>query len=147
MRSFAAAAVACCFLFPAASLADGPKVKVETSRQLYEPGDTVEIAVVNEGTDAVYLPGCASFTLEVFQAESYQRVPIEKCASEGEALEIPNGQYDLSFVSSNDLSGNILRVSVTYGWGCEGARPLSQARCKDFATATSSNFRVGKTKE
>ena len=69
---------------------------------------------------------------------------LEKCASEGEALEVPNGQFDLSFVSTNSLSGKILRISVPYGWGCESARPLSQARCTEFATAHSSNFRVGK---
>ncbi|MCP4868957.1 MAG: hypothetical protein GY898_09585 [Proteobacteria bacterium] len=140
----AAAAVAATVLIAVPSLADAPKVNVEVSRQLYEPGDTVEIAVTNEAAGAVFLQGCASFQLEVFENESYRPVELEKCASEGEALEVPNGQFDLSFVSTNSLSGKILRISVPYGWGCESARPLSQARCTEFATAHSSNFRVGK---
>lgn len=143
----AAAAVAATVLIAVPSFADAPKVSVETSRQLYEPGDTVEIAVTNEATAAVFLPGCGSFQLEVFENESYRRVALEKCASEGEALELPTGQFDLSFVSNSDLSGKILRISVPYGWGCESARPLSQARCTEFATVHSSNFRVGKKNE
>jgi hypothetical protein len=140
----AAAAVAVSVLIALPSLATAPKVRVETSRQLYEPGDTVEIAVINQAAGTVFLPGCGSFQLEVFENESYRPVEVEKCASESEALEVPNGQFDLSFVSTSALSGKILRISVTYGWGCESARPLSQARCTDFATARSSNFRVGK---
>jgi len=143
----AAAAVAVTVLVSVPCFAEAPKVNVETSRQLYEPGDTVEISITNGAPGAIFLPGCGSFQLEVFENESYQRVELEKCASESEALEVPTGPFDLSFVSANALSGKILRISVTYGWGCEAGRPLSQARCTEFSTARTSNFRVGKKNE
>jgi len=122
-------------------------VKVETSRQLYEPGATVEITIVNERAGPISLPGCGSFDVQRFDVESYRSVVVENCVSEGEALLVQPGRFSLNFVPSSAQSGDILRLSVAYGWGCEERKPLSQARCKGFGTAVSSNFRVGKSSE
>lgn len=132
-------------LFAGVAWAGG--VRVETSRQLYEPGDKVEISVVNEAGAAISLPGCGSFQLEAFEDDSYVRVPTESCVSEGEALEVEPGTFALSFAAASSHSGKILRISVAYGQGCEEGRPLSQARCKSFGTAVSTNFRVGRNSD
>ena len=125
-------------------LAGDPQVKLETSRSLYEPGDTVEITITNARSGPIFLSGCGALQLEIFEAESYAPVTVEKCVSEGEALKAPPGELALSFTPGNTRSGQILRVSVAYGWGCEEGKPLSQARCEEFATVRTSNFRVGR---
>ncbi len=141
-RTAAASSLALVLLLAGVAAAGG--VKVETSRQLYEPGDVIEISVVNETGAPIALPGCGSFQLEKFVDDAYVRVPTENCVSEGEALKVDPGSFALTYTPDSDLSGNILRISVAYGTSCEEGRPLSQARCKDFGTVTSTNFRVGK---
>lgn len=138
--------VAACLFLGGPLLAGDPpdtKVKVETGRQLYEAGDSVEITITNGRPGPIALPGCGSFTVEVFESDQYRPVPPERCVSEGDALIVPPGQHKLTFSPGSARSGQILRIAVAFGWGCEEGRPLSQARCQDFGTAWSSNFRVG----
>ena len=137
------AALAATTLLPIAFAGD-TKVKVETGRQLYEPGDVVEITITNERGAPIALPGCGSFQVEEFVNESYRPIVVERCVSEGEAMHIAPGPFKLSFTPDGARSGQILRVSVAFGWGCEADKPLSQARCDEFATAYSSNFRIGR---
>lgn len=146
-RSVLALIIVCGVALAGSSLAGDPpdyKVKLETSRQLYEPGDTVEITLTNSRSGAVYLPGCGALQLEMFDGEGYVPVPVETCVSEGEAQKIEPGPLTLSFTPGNTRSGQILRVAVAFGWGCEEARPLSQARCDEFGTIWTSKFRVGR---
>jgi len=146
-RLFLALIVVCGLALAGPSVAGDPaalKVKLETSRQLYEPGDTVEITLTNQRGAPIFLPGCGALQLEMFEADAYVPVPVEKCVSEGEAQKVEPGETTLSFAPGNTRSGQILRIAVAFGWGCEEARPLSQARCDDFGTVWTSNFRVGK---
>lgn len=122
-------------------------VSVETNRSLYVTGDTVELWVVNGGKVPIALPGCGSFRLERFVGESYEPVPSERCVAEGDAKVLAPGRHVLKWTAPPSHSGDILRFSVAYGWGCEAGRALSQARCADFATVWSPNFRIGKTNE
>ena len=145
--SFPAAVFAVAALFAATGQAGAADVKVETSRQLYEPGDTVEITVTNSRAGAISVPGCASFVVEVFEADAYRPIVVEKCVSEGTALELEPGPHSLNFVADGGRSGQIVRVGLAFGWGCEKGKPLSQARCKDFETVYSSNFRIGRAND
>ena len=145
MRTQLLALIAVCGLAVAGpSLAGDAPVKLETSRALYEPGDTVEITITNARSGPIFLQGCGTLQLELFEAETYVPVAVEKCVSEGEAQKVPPGDLTLSFTPGNTRSGQILRVSVAYGWGCEDGKPLSQSRCDDFGTVRTTNFRVGR---
>jgi|GEM_PF-1803823 len=129
----------------AAPAAKGPTdVVVETSRQQYVAGDVVEIIVTNKRTAPIFLAGCGSFTVQLFDRESYTSLPTEQCVSEGEALEVAPGTYTLSWQAIGARGGEILRIGLAYGHGCETGRALTQARCTDFATVYSAPFRVGK---
>ncbi len=127
-----------------AAAQDAPKVKVETSRSLYVPGDTVEVIVTNGRSDAIWIPGCAALQLEAFESETYEPVALEKCVSEGDAVKVPPGTHALSFTADSAHSGRILRAGVAYGWGCKSEGPLSSSRCSDFAGVWSRNFRVSR---
>jgi hypothetical protein len=123
---------------------DAPKVKFEASRSLYVPGDTVELLITNTRTSPIWIPGCAALQLQSFESESYEPLALEKCISEGEAVKIAPGTHSLSFTADSAHSGRILRAGVAYGWGCTSSGPLSGARCQDFATGWSRNFRVSR---
>ncbi len=123
---------------------DADGVTVETSRGLYVPGDTVEVIVTNARKDAVWLAGCAALQLQAFEAEKYAAVPLEKCVAEGDAVKVEPGTHVLSFTAESAHSGNILRAGVAFGWGCTQAGPLSAARCQDFASQWSRNFRISR---
>ena len=146
-RVLLALIIACGVILAGPSLAGDPpdhKVRLETSRQLYEPGDIVEITIVNSRGAPIFLPGCGTLQLELFEAEAYIPLAVEKCVSEGEAQKVAPGEVTLSFTPGNTRSGQILRVAMAFGWGCEEGKPLSQARCQDFGTAWTPNFRVGR---
>ena len=119
-------------------------VALDLSRSMYAPGDLAEVTVNNNRKDSVFLAGCGSYQIELFEAETYSPLPGEHCVSEGEAIEVPPGTHTLAYTPGPELSGKILRVSVSFGWGCEAGRELSQARCADFATVSSTSFRVSK---
>ena len=70
-RLFLALIVVCGLALAGPSVAGDPaalKVKLETSRQLYEPGDTVEITLTNQRGAPIFLPGCGALQLEMFEA-------------------------------------------------------------------------------
>jgi hypothetical protein len=144
MRRWSSLVVAL-LLAPSAS-ADEPDVgvSVETSRQLYAPGDDVEIVVTNRRPVPVFVMGCGSYQVQRLEDEKYRSLRPEHCVSEGTAIEIPPGKHSLKYVPGGERSGQVLRVALPFGWGCEKDRELSQARCADFATAYSASFRVGR---
>lgn len=119
-------------------------VTVELSRSMFAPGDVAQITVTNGRSGSIFLAGCGSFQVQLFEAETYSSLPGEHCVSEGEAVEVPPGTHILSYTPAPERAGDILRVAVPYGWGCESGRELSQSRCTDFATAESGSFRVSK---
>ena len=119
-------------------------VVIELSRSMFAPGDDAQITVTNARAGSIFIAGCGSHQVELFRAETYTPLPGEHCVSEGEAVEIPPGSHTLSYSPGPERAGQILRIAVPYGWGCEAGRELSQARCTEFATAASSSFRVAK---
>lgn len=119
-------------------------VTVETSRGLYVPGDTVEVIITNRRTSPVWLPGCAALQVQVFESDRYEHVPLAKCVAEGEAVKVEPGTHVLSFTAEPGHSGRILRAGVAIGWGCKNDGPLSGARCQDFVSRWSRNFRVSR---
>ena len=136
-----AAALACA---APASGQDSAEVVVETSRGLYVPGDTVEVIVTNRRSSPVWLPGCAALQLQFFESDRYEPVPLEKCVAEGDAVKVEPGTHVLSFTAEPGHSGRILRAGVAVGWGCKSEGPLSGARCQDFVSHWSRNFRVSR---
>lgn len=122
-------------------------VKVETSRALYVPGDKVEITVTNTRRAPVFLAGCNSFQLERFEAETYAPVRGARCVGEGDAVKVPPGTHSLVWEPGSEHSGQVLRLAVAFGWGCDDGRALSQSRCQEFATSYSASFRVGRRSE
>lgn len=132
---------------PATAGDDAQGVSVAVSRSMYVGGDAVEIKVTNGRKDPIYLSGCPTFRLERFVGEKHQPVSSDRCVAEGDTKVVPPGEHVLRWTANSQFSGEILRVAVTFGWGCESGRALSQSRCKDFATAWSPNFRIGKGTE
>ena len=119
-------------------------VTVEASRAMYAAGDAVELTVNNKRAASVWIPGCAAAQIERFESERYVPVPPDACVSEGVAVEVAPGTHVLRLTASPEQIGQILRAGVSYGWGCETGRELSQARCADFATAHTASFRITK---
>ena len=111
---------------------------------MYGVGETAEFTVTNNGKAPIFVPGCGALQVQHFESETYIPVPAAPCVSEGVAVEVPPGTHTLSFVPDGNRAGQILRVGVSYGFGCESGRELSQARCTNFKTAYSASFRVGR---
>ena len=123
---------------------EGESVGIEPSRSMYGAGETAEFTVTNGGSVPIFVAGCATLQLEHFQAEQYVPIASATCVSEGTAVAIAPGTHALSLAPEGRRSGEILRVALTYGWGCEEGRALSQARCDDFKTVYSPSFRIGR---
>jgi hypothetical protein len=123
---------------------EGESVSIEPSRSMYSAGEAAEFTVTNSGSAPVFVSGCGALQLEHFESEHYLPVRAETCVSEGTALEIAPGTQTLTLAPSGRKGGEILRVGLSYGWGCESGRALSQARCSDFKTVYSSSFRIGR---
>jgi hypothetical protein len=121
-----------------------PGVTTETNRALYVVGDTVEVTVTNSRNAPIWIAGCNPLSLERFENERYLPVAGARCVGEGDAVKIPPGTHKLSWVATGEHSGQIFRMALAFGWGCEDGRALSQSRCQDFATAYSTSVRVGR---
>ncbi len=122
-------------------------LRVELNRVAFVPGDVVEITVVNERSESVFLPGCPPYRLERFVQDAFEIQAPSGCRSEGIATPVPPGGHSLSYHPKEGDAGSILRISVTFGEGCKENKPLSRANCSDFATLQSRSFRVGQSQE
>ncbi|MCO4768809.1 MAG: hypothetical protein KDA24_02185 [Deltaproteobacteria bacterium] len=107
-------------------------------------GENAEFTVTNDTAKPIFIAGCGALQLQHFESETYVPVPAATCVAEGMAVAIPPGTHTLSFGTESKQAGQILRVGLSYGWGCEADRELSQARCADFKTVYSASFRVGR---
>jgi hypothetical protein len=126
---------------------DAAQVVIETSRSLYEPGEVVQATVKNERKTTIFVGGCGALVAERLEDESYSPVRGEPCVTEGQAVRIEPGEEMAFEIKEAGKSGEVRRVSLAFGWGCNDERPLSQARCTEFATAASPSFRVGRRQE
>ncbi len=144
--SLCSAAVALTVALAPPSLAGSEDVQVllETSRSLYEPGEVVEATVTNKRAGTIYVGGCGAVVAERLDDERYEPVVGEPCVTEGRAVKIEPGAEMKFEIKEAGRSGDVRRLSLAFGWGCNDDRPLSQARCQDFATAVSPSFRVGR---
>jgi hypothetical protein len=127
-----------------ALFADPPQrpVSVDTNRRTFVLGDLVQIILDNRSGEKVFLPGCQSYQVERFGEQRYEALDGEHCIAEGDARGVAPGETTLQFQTRPEHMDSPLRVVVVYGIGCAGERPLSQARCRDFATIYSPSFRV-----
>jgi hypothetical protein len=125
-------------------LAESPQhsVSVDTNRRTFVLGDLVQIVVDNKSGEKVFLPGCQSYQVERFGEQRYEPLDGEHCIAEGDALAVVAGETTLQFQTRPEHLDRPLRVVMVYGIGCTAERPLSQARCRDFATIYSPSFRV-----
>jgi|GEM_PF-4426296 len=119
-------------------------VSVEPARSMYAPGETAEFTITNSSGASIFIPGCGALQLQYFESENYIPIAGETCVSEGVSVEIAPGAHTLSFSPDGNRAGQILRVGISYGAGCEAGRELSQSRCGSFKTAYSGSFRVGR---
>ncbi len=157
MRNVAAAssvplflAVVAALLVPAGSAQGGkrrasrPPVLVTVDRRAYPPGAPVHIQITNRTGRPIFLPGCASYTLERFDGDqdAFVALPPKRCTWENDAIVVPPGDRTFTFKPPPRDERLILRAVVTYGQGCREGVPLSRARCKHVDTAYSRSFIV-----
>ncbi len=150
MRPLLHAAVAALVLALAAPVIAGEsdvQVVIEPSRMLYEPGEVVQATVTNKRAEAIFVGGCGAVVSERLEDERYEPSRGEPCVTEGRAVKIEPGGEKAFELKEAGKSGDVRRLSLAFGWGCDETRPLSQARCKEFATAVSPSFRVGRRSE
>jgi len=114
-------------------------VTVSLNARSYRAGETIQITVDNAGSEPIYLPGCAAYSLERFQDERYTPITVKRCESEQNALLLPKGSRNFELPAPSG-ERSILRVEVVYGVGCREGIPLSRAGCKRFDTTGSSTF-------
>ncbi len=121
----------------------GPVV-VTVDRRAYPPSSPVNIRIDNRTGHTIYLPGCASYTLERFDDEQDAFVPMppRRCTWENNAIPVPPGERTFTFKPPPKDERLILRAVVTYGQGCRDGVPLSRARCNRVDTARSRSFIV-----
>ena len=129
---------------PTIAHSDSSKVSIEPERTLYGVGETASFTVTNDTGASIFLAGCGALQVQRFEAEAYSPEPGPQCVTEGTAVEVPPGTHTLAYTTEAKQSGAILRAAVSYGWGCEAGRELSQARCDDFATVYTASFRVSR---
>lgn len=116
----------------------GP-VTLQASARVYRPGDVIVLELNNTGATAVYLPGCASYTLERFQEEHFVPLPLKRCDWEQNALLVPPGSRRFELPAPEGTQA-IVRAVVTYGVDCREGIPLSRAACRRIETVASPSF-------
>lgn len=122
-----------------ASKAAASSVSVELNARSYRPGETIQITLNNQGNAPIFLPGCASYSLERFQDERYTPITVKRCESEQNALMVPKGSRSFELPAPTGERA-LLRVTVTYGVDCREGIPLSRSGCKRFDAVSSSTF-------
>ncbi len=125
-------------LVPPRSMA-ADRVTVSVDKRGYTSGSPITVSIRNRGRTPVYLMGCPTWTVEVFQDEGFKPLPIEDCQWEKEAIELPPGEKTFEWYRST-ADEIRLRLSVVYGTGCAKGLPLSRARCKNTGVAVSPSF-------
>lgn len=119
-------------------------LRVLVSARVLQPGAPFQVTVENHSSGPVYLPGCATYSLEKFGTEQFEPVAHTRCDWERAALTLPPGPrtFELTAPELPDESPNgwILRVTVAYGQGCLADRTLSTAQCKVLQSASSPLF-------
>ena len=126
------------------SAADEP-VRVEPTKTIFSSDEKIELRVVNGGDDLVFIPGCGALQPEVFIDDRYEVLPPPFCEGEGQARALGPGETLVVLSNPVGLEGKIGRVSMVYGTKCLEGRRLSRARCKNFSTVWSGNFRLKAT--
>ncbi len=119
-------------------------VSVAIGQRAYPAGASVEIRVINATRRPIYLPGCASYTLERFddRRDTFVPLPPRRCEWENNAIVVPPGDRTFSVKPRVGGARAILRAVVTYGVGCREGVPLTRARCSRVDTAYSRSFVV-----
>lgn len=124
---------------PAPADTAAKSVTLQASARAYRPGDVIVLELNNAGSTAIYLPGCASYTLERFQEEHFVPLPLKRCDWEQNALLVPPGSRRFELPAPEGTQA-IVRAVVTYGVDCREGIPLSRAACKRIETVASPSF-------
>jgi hypothetical protein len=118
------------------------QVRLAASGSVFSVGEEIDLQVFNASDSSIFVSGCGSVQFEILVDEHYEPLPPVSCAEEGKAKALPVGQSSFPIVAPSGLSGQTGRALLVFGSGCTSARPLSRARCSDFRTVWSANFRV-----
>jgi len=141
-RAIRSAAVLFLVVLGVPVMAAAPNVSLEPARTIFEAGETIEFRVVSERNSPIFIPGCGALQPEIFVEDRYDVLPPPSCADEGVGRVLNPGTNSLRLDPPPELVGETARVSMVYGIGCVEGRPLSRARCSDFNTVWSGNFRL-----
>jgi hypothetical protein len=129
--------------FSSASAADPQsEVSVAPTASAFSAGGDIEFQVTNLSAASIFVAACGSLQAEILVDEHYEPLPPTPCQEEGLAQSLPVGDSKLSFPAPAELAGRTGRVALVFGLGCVQKRPLSRARCSDFRTVRSRNFRI-----
>lgn len=98
---------------------------------------TLRVAIGNDLTEAIYLPGCNAFAIEMESAGGWTVVHQLQCFWEGVAVEVPaGGTVELERALEGFEPGRY-RIRVDYRLGCEPGKAMSQAGCGGGGGVTS----------
>lgn len=118
------------------------EVAVAPTRLAFSAGGAIELRVTNTSDAPIFVAACGALQAEILVDEHYEPLPPTFCQEEGLAQSLPVGESRLSLPAPIGLAGRTGRVALVFGLGCVDKRPLSRARCSDFRTVWSGNFRV-----
>jgi hypothetical protein len=120
---------------------DCGSVWAETDTASYEAGQGGVASLHNETNRTAYLPGCATFNYERYQAGAWQNAgPNVVCIWEGYVRPVrANSIVDTNF-STGDAGTYRIRYNVAYG--CTEGQPMSQAGCTSSEVVYTESYQV-----
>ena len=118
------------------------RIRVEPTKTIFSVDEKIELRVLNGGDEPIFIPGCGALQPEVFVDDRYEVLAPPSCEGEGVARVLAPGEALVVLPRPEGLAGQIGRVSMVYGSKCLEGRRLSRARCKNFSTTWSGNFRL-----
>lgn len=110
------------------------------------PGKLVTVTWINNTSASIFLPGCATYSIQTSpDGSTWTDIgPKVVCLTEGVAVQVPAGAYyDTQGWSAPTGSATNYRFHGSYSTGCTPGQPLSQANCASSSTVDSSSFFVG----
>ena len=126
------------------ALASEPQsgVVVTPTTSAFSADGDIKLQVTNTSDAPIFVAACGALQAEILVDEHYEPLPPTSCEEEGLAQSLPVGESRLSLPVPIGLVGRTGRVALVFGLGCVEKRPLSRARCNDFRTVWSGNFRI-----